>query len=353
MQRRVDARDAVGVSEAHSVAELRRRMIDPARLAGVTPVVFDDGPRRGARALHVRNAAGLSVTFVTDRALDASELVFRGHPLTWHGPGNAVPALDSDPEVGAFERTFFGGLVTTCGMEAFGPPGEDRWGDWPQHGHFNRLCARDVRYTVRWDEPVPVIEVCGTILQFRMFGESLRVQRTWRVGVYENSITLHDRVTNDGGRREPHMLLYHCNIGFPMLDDATFWTIDAASTEPRDAVAEAALGVWNRGAPPQPQFAEQVFVHQPSADEAGWATATATNPRLAGGTSLSIGFRPIELPALFSWRMLGYGTYVMAAEPANCPNVHGRIAAERDGSLPMLEPGETRDYTLRFSVSGA
>ena len=96
-----------------------------------------------------------------------------------------------------------------------------------------------------------------------------------------------------------------------------------------------------------------MFVHRPSPDESGWATATATNPQLAGGTSLSIAFRPDQLPALFTWRMLGYGTYVMAAEPANCPNVGGRIAAENDGSLPLIEPGESHDYTLRFSVGGA
>jgi hypothetical protein len=341
------------MSVPHGIAELRRRTIDPDRLAGVTRVVFDDGPRRGVRALQARNAAGLSVTFVEDRALDASELVYRGNPLTWYGPGSATPPLDRDPDTDSFERTFFGGLVTTCGMDAFGPPGTDRWGRWPQHGHFNRLCARDVRYAVRWDDPVPVIEVGGTILQFRMFGEALRVVRTWRVGVHVNTITLHDRVTNDGSRREPHMLLYHCNIGFPMLDAATSWKVDASSTEPRDAVAAAGLDVWNKGAVPQAHFAEQVFVHRPSPDESGWATATATNPQLAGGTSLSIAFRPDQLPALFTWRMLGYGTYVMAAEPANCPNVGGRIAAENDGSLPLIEPGESHDYTLRFSVGGA
>ena len=43
-------------------------------------------------------------------------------------------------------------------------------------------------------------------MHFRMFGEALRVVRTWRVGVHENAITLHDRVTNDGSRREPHRL---------------------------------------------------------------------------------------------------------------------------------------------------
>jgi hypothetical protein len=40
----------------------------------------------------------------------------------------------------------------------------------------------------------------------------------------------------------------------------------------------------------------------------------------------------------------------MAAEPANCPTIEGRIEAERRGTLPMLEPGESREYELQFDV---
>ena len=105
------------------IAELRRRVIDPACVAGVTPVVYDDARRRGVRAIHVRNARGLRLSLIVDRGLDASELLYRGVPLTWYGPGNAAPVEGRDPSVDAFERTFFGGLVTTCGMDAYGPPG--------------------------------------------------------------------------------------------------------------------------------------------------------------------------------------------------------------------------------------
>ena len=30
-----------------------------------------------------------------------------------------------------------------------------------------------------------------------------------------------DSVTNLGNRRTPHMLLYHCNFGYPLVDDGT------------------------------------------------------------------------------------------------------------------------------------
>ncbi len=48
--------------------------------------------------------------------------------------------------------------------------------------------------------------------------------------------------------------------------------------------------------------------------------------------------------------MLGHKTYVMSMEPANCPTIEGREAALNRGTLPFLEPGETREYKLSFEV---
>ena len=338
-------------SISHSIADLRRRVIDPASIAGVTPIVYDDARRRGVRALQIRNALGLQLSLILDRGLDASELLFRGIPLTWYGPGNASPVEGRDPSVDAFERTFFGGLVTTCGMDAYGPPGRDVWGSWPQHGHFNRTAAGDVRFLTDWDTGEPAIEVSGTIRQFQMFGAALRVDRTWRIRIDANTVELRDRVTNDGGRREPHMLLYHCNAGYPLLGEQTSWKLDADETHARDRTAETGIDCWSAGDAPHAGFAEQVFTHRPRARADGWSTATVRNPALLGGTALSVSFRPEQMPGLFTWRMLGFGTYVMAVEAANCCNVGGRGAAGEDGSLPFLEPGEAREYALRFDVS--
>ncbi|HEY5062168.1 MAG TPA: DUF4432 family protein, partial [Gemmatimonadaceae bacterium] len=83
----------------------------------------------------------------------------------------------------------------------------------------------------------------------------------------------------------------------------------------------------------------------------GGASAVDLDARSVKTTlSLTVSYRPDQLPALFTWRMLGYETYVMAAEPANCPTIEGRIEAERRGTLPMLEPGESREYELQFDV---
>ena len=140
------------------------------------------------------------------------------------------------------------------------------------------------------------------------------------------------------------------HLGYPLLDEETFWTVLQTAVTPRDDEAAKGIATWNRGGKPEAGFREQVFIHEPEADADGWAFATVCNPRLCNGLSLTVSYRPDQLPALFTWRMLGYGTYVMAAEPANCPTIEGRTEAERRGTLPMLEPGESREYELQFDV---
>jgi hypothetical protein len=243
-------------------------------------------------------------------------------------------------------------LMTTCGLTAFGPPGSDADGCWQQHGYVNHAPAEAVAHTTRWEGANCTFEITGTVREAQMFGASLRLERTWRAELGGTMLHLHDRVTNDGGARVPHMLLYHCNAGFPLLDDDTEITVTHRSFHPRDDAARAGIAVWNRGGPPQSDFKEQVFIHEPLADDEGWARAGASNARLDGGrgVALTVRYRPVQLPALITWRMLGVKTYVMAVEPANCPTIGGRLAARERGTLPFLEPGESREYDVRFEV---
>lgn len=143
-------------------------------------------------------------------------------------------------------------------------------------------------------------------------------------------------------------MLYHCNAGYPLLGERTCWTLDAEDAQPRDDVAASDLDRWSDGGAPRAEFKEQVFTHNPRANKDGWSTATVRNPALDNGTALAVSFRPEQLPGLFTWRMLGFGTYVMAVEPANCTKVDGRLVAGE--ALVFLEPGEVREYVLRFEA---
>jgi len=65
--------------------------------------------------------------------------------------------------------------------------------------------------------------------------------------------------------------------------------------------------------------------------------------------SLRLQWDATTLPELVQWYMPGQGEHVLGLEPANC-RVEGRAAERARGSLVILEPGESRRYTLSLEV---
>jgi hypothetical protein len=312
------------------------------QIGGVTPVTLDGG----VRALHLRSCGGMDALLIVDRALDIAQCAYRGLPLVWRGPGPIVGPHPDALSMDEFNRTFFGGLLTTCGLEAFGPPGSDEDGAWGQHGHVNHYPADDVQIATDVESEEAFVQIRGIVRQGRLFGEHLRLDRTWTMTRSGSVLRLHDRVTNDGGAASPHMILYHCNAGYPLVDESARVSVTSSAMRVRDDAAKAGISEWDRGAPPRAGFKEQCFVHTAQADAQGWAEARVANE--SRGAALSLRFRPDELPACIVWRMLGVRDYVIGIEPANCETIEGRVAARERGTLPMLEPGESRDYRLEF-----
>jgi hypothetical protein len=200
---------------------LEIRIGDAPQLGGITPILYDEGRARGTSGFLLRTGGGLEVEIVADRALDVVSATYRGIPLTWRGPGGLAHPAYSSLGINAFERNFFGGLMTTCGLQAFGPAGSDVDGAWQEHGYINHAPAQSVTHRALWGEDDCTFEITGTVREARMFGAALRLERTWRAELGGTTLRLHDRVTNEGGESTPHMLLYHCNAGFPLLDVET------------------------------------------------------------------------------------------------------------------------------------
>jgi len=288
------------------------------------------------------------LTCVADRALDIARLKWKGIALCWQSQNEVAAPAFYDQHGDGFLKSFFGGMVTTCGLTNFGPGGADKWGEFGLHGRINHIAAENVCMRRALEEPS--LRISGTIRESAVFGPNFRLDREWRISSVDSRIELHDRVTNEGGTSWPHMLLYHCNAGFPLLDENTEVTLSHRSMRPRDEAAKKGEDVWNRGAAPEPSFEEQVFIHTMRPAQGMNAVAVVANRDCAGGLALRLRFNPGQLPNAFTWRMLGVGTYVFAVEPANCDAIEGRISADRRGVLPMLEPGETRQYDLIFDV---
>lgn len=320
------------------------------QLGGVEAVVLADGPDRGVRALRFSGAGGLACVVIPDRGMDIAHLSWQGRPLSWlNSAGVVAPGLAIHDEQG-FGRTFFGGMLTTCGLTNDGPGGTEAGERIFMHGLATYQPASGVAWDHRWEGDRCVLFARGTIRQARLFGENLTLTREITMDLDGASLSLEDVVRNEGWESSPHMLLYHCNVGFPLLDEGASLIGRFAEIVPRDEEAVRGLDRFAHIDRPQAGFKEQVFITTPLAATDGRHEVTVWNPTLDGGLGLRLDWEAATLPWMFAWRQLGQGAYVLGLEPTNCPVITGRAQARAAGTLPFLAPQEERRYHLRFTV---
>lgn len=324
------------------LAEARRRAGSLAQLARVDQLVEADGEPRGARRLRMVNGSGTEIEVHPDRALDIGQVTVGGVPIAWvRGGGIGAPAF-YDPVGAGWLRTFGGGLVTTCGLDTFGPPSRDEGREFGQHGRISAAPARLL--TASAEDGVLVVE--GIARQSALHAEDLTVRRRISTPVGSDMFTIDDIVTNEGSTSSPHMLLYHVNVGWPLVEEGATLTIPSRHVEPRDETSATGIAHWDRIDAPAPSAPERVFLHR--FDAGGRCEVTVTNPRI--GLALTLAWNLDQLPLMYQWSMFRDGANVVGLEPANCAGVLGRARTRADGGLPMLEPGAQATYHLEFRL---
>jgi hypothetical protein len=331
-----------------SKAELSRHVGHMDQLAGIRPMELADGKARGCRILDVWTGAGFRFQVNADRALDIASCAFEGIPLAWRSPSGDVHPAFYEPQGLGWLRSFPGGLLATCGLDQFGSPSQDGGVEFGLHGRISNLPATQVNYRTFWDGDEYILEVSGEIRQTALFFENLVLRRRLTTRLGSNRLRIEDVVVNDGFAPAPHMLLYHFNLGFPLVSEHTRLHLQAESTQPRDAAAEVGLADWACFQLPTPGYQEQVFIHRPKADQDGWATVELDNPEM--GVGLRWTYDATALPYLMEWKMMGEGAYVVGIEPANCKGLGGRAVTRETGQLPVIEPGESRRYSIELEV---
>lgn len=119
-------------------------------------------------------------------------------------------------------RTFGGGLLTTCGLSHVGGPEQDAFGERGLHGKISNSPA-EIESIIQPDPMVGKLDmsITGRIRETTIFGPRLELKRTISGTLGQPIIRIHDEVVNRGNTSVPHMLLYHFNFGWPLVDEGT------------------------------------------------------------------------------------------------------------------------------------
>ncbi len=330
------------------------RVINGSQVGGIETSVLDNGPGKGTRIAWVNTGAGLRYKVIIDRALDIVDAFYNQHSLAWLSHGGVTA---SRPDVNSgleWLYSFAAGLVTTCGLTHVGGPEEDEFGSRGLHGRISNLSAT-VESIVQPDLAASKLEMSITAVmkQSRVFGPNLELRRTISSVVGEPVIRLRDVVTNVGNSTTPHMMLYHCNFGWPLVDEGTEilakgkWK--SRGLEMDDAVFNSKRDFKKCQKPLESHRGggEGCAFIDVTTDAKGMCYAGLYNPGL--GFAVALRYKKKQLPWLSNWQHWGPGEYVTGLEPGTNPPI-GQGGARKQGTLIHLKPGKSRTYELEIAV---
>ena len=316
------------------LTDLGRRSALLRGLAETRVVRVEDGPGAGGRLVEIRTPAGLALDVALDRGGDLLRLAWRGVEVGWHSAACAPapwPAQEDDRGLGTLRG--FDGFLVTCGLDHHGLPTETPSDAFaypprgamvhPLHGRIMAARAELLRRETEWE--AGAIHLRTVARQASVFGEVLELDRRLTVALHEPRLTIEDTVTNRGHRPTRHGILYHVNLGHPLLGEGARLTGEGWPLRDR----------LDGGAAPSDDHVEIVDAGPSPAHGVGLANA-------AVGMALALRFDAAALPVTAMWRAFQSGVFALGLEPQT------DLASD-----PPLGAGEARRYGLEVALGDA
>lgn len=331
---------------------LTKRMGDISQLAGVKRYELLDGKAKGIEAVDFRTGTGFNFTVLPGRGMDIAWADYKGVPVSYMSKtGVASPAYFEYDGMN-WLRNFFAGLLTTCGLSNVGGPCEDEDPvvgkiNYGLHGRISNMGADNVCVREEWLDGDFVMSVSGRLRESMLHCENLTLRREITAKLGQNSFTIRDTVENEGFLETPLMILYHINIGYPVLDEGSRFICSSNNIKPNDDLARTNIERYGLMQPPVGGTRENVYFHDVRTDDAGNTYAGILNDKLEVGVYVK--FSKNQLHKLTQWKHLNEAEYVLGIEPGNCLPI-GRKEAEKRGELEYIKPGDKKMFELEIGV---
>ena len=309
------------------------------------------GGRRDGVMLVELVAGSTKVFVLPDRGLGIWKVMAGDVELGWqspvHGPVHPRFVPLAEPS-GLGWLDGFDELVARCGLVSNGAADFDASGRLrhPLHGRIANLPAHHLDVTL--DEAANTITLTGAVDETRFLVHALRLTTSLTIRADRPRISWNDTVKNISERPTTMQLLYHVNLGPPLLSPGAELVAAVEELAPRDAAATADGPAWNRYDAPRAGRGEEVHFARLKPDASGRATAMLVAP---GGRAAALSWTAATLPCFTLWKNQGglADGYVTGLEPGtNFPNP--RSFEETQGRVVPLAPGASVTFDLALEL---
>lgn len=310
------------------------------------PIVYKEGRAEHMNAIEAK-CGDIFFHSAADKALDVTDFSYKGMNMTFLAKPGLEGRNQYDTNGEEALRSIMGGLFFTCGLENICAPCTVDGKDYPMHGRMRTTPAEHVCTDVITEGETCKLVISGEMREAELFGENMVLRRRIESVLGENSITVTDEIENQAFRPEPLMLLYHCNVGYPFLNENCELYVPSKKVVGREEFSKKHVERWNKLETPIDNECEYVFIHDMQSDDKLDTMVLVANHELDIG--LTIEFNQKNLPYFMEWKSTAAGDYVIGLEPSNS-SVYGRGYHEKNGDLHMLKPFEKEKNELVFTV---
>ena len=341
--------------------ELRRRVGHLSQIAGVRLLTSDNGPSRGVRLSSSAPApASASRSPSTAASMSGAATIAAPRSAGCRRRCCRAPGIFEDQSGFGWLRAGLGGLNNTCGLIHIGNPEEasvahynfparptERYG---VHDRAALIPAELVSFGERWEDGRlhprgRRAGHAGADLRREPGADAHLPRRDGRVVVHHG-----------GRRREPRLPADRAHAALPhqrrlplrrrrrrahragRRPAATSCSARPTSHDPAS---------WSRFIAPQKNWVQQTFEHHMRADADGQVEVAIFNPKLFGGTGVSVRYDHARHAALHRMAHDGRGP-VRRRRRALHQRLRPRRQVAEAGELIVLQPGERRTYRTRL-----
>ncbi len=296
------------ISNLAQVASIRRYTMTEGRAKGLEVLDCDNG--------RIRFLLNLS------KALDVMQLYHEGGNVSFLSK-NAFERREID-----FLRRFEGGMLYTCGLDSVG--GRDGF---ELHGTLHNTPAELILAECNEDGIIVEAIVHDTSL----FGKNLSIRRKVTSLLGSETVKIEDTLVNNGYAPEDYCLLYHINVGYPMLDEGARIEAEEISCDPRTPFAAeriASRHVMTDSVVGEEETCYFLKLKNPS--------ISLVNEKL--GKRFTLSYSQDTLPCFVEWKSMASGDYALGLEPCTT-ELDDRFAYR------TIEAGEKIVLSVAITVS--
>ena len=290
------------------------------QVASLRRYVITDGVGKGLEVLDCDNGKLRFLLNVT-KACDMMQMYVDGKNMTFISKNGFTQR-----EV-TFGKRFEGGMLYTCGLDSAG----EREG-FEEHGSFHNIPAQILR--AECNENGIVVE--ALVRDTEVCGKNLVFRRTVTSEIGSNRVSVVDRLTNEAYRDEQYCLLYHVNIGYPMMDEGARITGDMIEIRSRTEWAEKQKSTSCEIDAPIPNFEETCYYFKLKKPE-----VSLVNEKI--GKKFAVSYSGDTLPEFLAWKSIACGDYAVGLEPTT-------TKLDDLFAYSTIKAGETIEFRVELMV---